>query len=153
MTADAQDLGRLYRDQVLDHSRHPRNFRRIERAAARAEGHNPLCGDSVTVYLRLDGDRIADAAFEATGCAISMASASLMTEMIRGRTVAAARTAIRDTNAAFAGAEGAAPPDDLAALSGVRAYPSRVRCVLLPWRTLEAALGGEVAAVSTEQDS
>ncbi len=151
MMAQTDDLSRLYRDTVLDHSRNPRNFHRMEHAGAQAEGHNPLCGDKVTVYLHLDGDRVDDVSFEASGCAISVASASMMTEMVRGQPVAAARDAIHDADAMFAGNGDAAPPGELAALAAVRAYPSRVRCALLPWRTLEAALDGSAATVSTEQ--
>jgi len=150
MTAVADELSRLYRDTVLDHSRNPRNFRRIGHPDAQAEGHNPLCGDRLSLYLRLDGDRIADAAFEATGCAISIASASMMTEAVRGQATAAARAAIREAGATFSGACDA-PPGDLASLAAVRAYPSRIRCAMLPWRTLEAALDGGADTVSTEQ--
>lgn len=150
----AADLARLYRDKVLDHSRSPRNFHRLEGAQLRAEGHNPLCGDRLVVYLRLEGERIEAAGFEGSGCAISLASASMMTEILRGRSRAEARDAARDAVAMFTaqGAQGPAP-GDLAALSGVRGYPSRVRCALLPWRTLEAALEGQGATITTEQEA
>lgn len=150
MTGATADLNRLYREAVLDHSRHPRNFRRIDQPIAQAEGHNPLCGDKVTVYLRLAGERIADAAFEATGCAISIASASMMTEVVRGKSTASARAAIHDAAATFSGGC-EHPPGELAALATVRSYPSRIRCALLPWRTLESALDGSAGTVSTEQ--
>ncbi len=148
----AADVSRLYRDRVLEHSRNPRNFRRIGQPDASAEGHNPLCGDKVSVYLQFDDNRIRDAAFEATGCAISIASASMMTEAVRGQPAAAARAAIRDAEATFAGGCDT-PPGDLAALAAVREYPSRVRCALLPWRTLAAALAGDAIKVSTEQET
>ena len=145
------DLSRLYRDTVLDHSRNPRNFRRIESAQCHATGHNPLCGDKVTLYVDLeDDDRIRDAAFEATGCAISVDSASMLTELVRNRRLGEVRDLIRDVCAMFTDHPVNPPPGDLAALAGVRAYPSRVRCATLPWRTLEAALQGSPAAVSTE---
>jgi nitrogen fixation NifU-like protein len=149
----AGDLARLYRDKVLDHSRNPRNFHRLEDAQARAEGHNPLCGDRLVVYLRFEGERIGAAAFEGTGCAISLASASMMTEIVRGRSRAEAREAAHAATAMLApDGSYAAVPGDLAALGGVRGYPSRVRCALLPWRTLEAALDGRVAT-TTEQET
>lgn len=153
MNSGSEELSRLYREAVLDHSQHPHNFRRIEGAEAQATGDNPLCGDRVSVYLRLDDGRIADAAFEATGCAIMLASASMMTDVACGRTIDGARTAIADTEALFSGSITHAPPGDLAALAGVRAYPSRVRCALLPWRTLQAALDGAAAPVTTEKGS
>lgn len=151
MTRATGELSRLYREAVLDHSQHPHNFRRIETADAKATGDNPLCGDRISVYLRLDDGRITDAAFEATGCAIMIASASMMTDVARGRPIDAARMAIADAEALFTGAPPPAPPGDLAALAGVRAYPSRVRCALLPWRTLQAALDGAAAPVTTEK--
>jgi nitrogen fixation NifU-like protein len=150
MTSDTSSPDRLYRDTVLEHSRNPHHFGRIADPDAQAEGHNPLCGDKVAVYLRLDGERITDAAFEASGCAISIASASMMTDIIHGRSKAAAQAAIRDADATFTG-DCAAPPGELAALAAVRAYPSRVRCALLPWRTLRAALDDVRGTISTEQ--
>lgn len=150
MTPETADVSRLYRDRVLDHSRNPRNSRRIPEPDARAEGHNPLCGDKVAVYLQIEDGRIRDAAFEATGCAISIASASMMTETVRDQSIAAARAAIHDAEATFAGGVDS-PPGELAALAAVRAYPSRIRCALLPWRTLAAALAGQAGTVSTEQ--
>jgi nitrogen fixation NifU-like protein len=146
------DLGQLYRDIVLDHSRHPRNFRSISGPSLHAQGDNALCGDRIRVEVAVDGTHISDAAFEATGCAISMASASIMTEMLRGLPVQRARDLAAEVEAALtSGAARTSPlPGDLAALAGVRAYPSRIRCALLPWRTLRAALDGEAAMVSTE---
>lgn len=149
MTAQAA-IDRLYQATVLDHSRNPRNFRRIDPADRRAEGNNPLCGDRITLYLHLDDDRIDDAAFEASGCAICLASASMLTNMVRGRPIADVRGTMRDIDAMFRGEKPGSDVGDAAALAGVRAYPSRVRCALLPWRTLEAALGNAAASVSTE---
>ncbi len=145
------DLHALYRAAVLDHSRRPRNFRRIESAGHKATGHNPLCGDKITVYLELDEDRrVRDVAFEATGCAISLASASMLTELVKSQPLAETKRLITATCAAFGNDSSHSLPGDLAALAGVRAYPSRVRCATLPWRTLEAALQGDAGAVSTE---
>ena len=150
---DEADLQALYRQTVLDHCRHPRNFRRIEAPDRQAEGHNPLCGDKVTIYLRLAGDTVADVAFEATGCAISLASASMLTDMIRGKRVPDVDAAIDEVGALFA--PGGEPSkrvreSDIGALSGVRAYPSRIRCATLAWRTLEAALHAGAGTVTTE---
>jgi nitrogen fixation NifU-like protein len=146
------ELGRLYRETVLDHSRNPRNLRSLSGANRRATGYNPLCGDKVTMYLQMDDEgRIADVAFEATGCAISLASASMLTEMIHGKDAAAAHAVIMNVDAMLSGAGQEGQLGEFASLSGVRAYPSRVRCATLPWRTLEAALRGTTAPVSTEK--
>lgn len=144
------DLNRLYRETVLDHSRNPRNFRRIEPADRRATGHNPLCGDKVTLYVKLGGNEsIRDVAFEATGCAISLASASMLTELVLSRPLADVKALILDVCAMFTDHPRNLPPGDVTALAGVRAYPSRVRCATLPWRTLEAALQRDQAEVNT----
>jgi nitrogen fixation NifU-like protein len=150
---DAADIQALYRDKVLDHCRHPRNCRRIDAADRVAEGHNPLCGDKVTIYLRLDRDVVKEAAFEAVGCAISLASASMLTEMVRGKRIAEVESVVREVEALFGpdGERSALARDtDIAALCGVRAYPSRIRCATLPWHTLHAALQCRKTAVSTE---
>src|SRR5579871_846013 len=142
------DLRELYQDIILDHGRHPRNFRKIERPTHTAQGHNPLCGDRVTVYVTLDGERIGDVAFEGRGCAISTAAASLMTEVLKGKTLAEAETLFKLYHAKVTGGDAPPPPpealaDDLERLeplSGVKAYPARVKCATLSWRALEAAL-------------
>lgn len=146
------DLKDLYRDVILDHNRQPRNFGRLEPADAHAEGYNPLCGDRLTISLRLDGDRVADVRFEGKGCAISTASASLMTEAIKGMDVAAVGRLFDRVHALLTQQdEGhAADLGKLAALSGVREYPSRVKCASLCWHTLNAALDRATAPVSTE---
>lgn len=131
----------LYQRIVLDHSRDPRNFRRLPGANREAVGHNRLCGDKVTVYLRVTGDRVAEASFEGAGCAICMASASLLTEAITGTTTAAADGLAVQVLGHFDHPDAPAPlPGALAALDGVRAYPSRVRCATLPWQTLHQAI-------------
>jgi nitrogen fixation NifU-like protein len=147
------DLKDLYRDVIVDHNRSPRNFRRIEPASRRAEGFNPLCGDKLTVYLTTEGERIEDVSFEGSGCAISVASASLMTERLKGRTVAEAETLFDDMHALLT--EEREDPDPaqlgkLAALAGVRDYPTRVKCATLCWHTLHAALNKKNASISTE---
>lgn len=151
MSDATTDLADLYRTAVLDHSRHPRNFRRLEMANRQATGHNPLCGDKVTLYVELGGDDIIrDAAFEAAGCAISVASASMLSEQVRGRSAGEALELVGRVSGMFTDPPGGAPAGDIAALAGVRDYPSRVRCATLPWRTLEAALRGERGEATTE---
>jgi nitrogen fixation NifU-like protein len=153
------DLRELYQDIILDHGRHPRNFRAIPEPTRMARGHNPLCGDRVTVYLSLDGERIADVSFEGRGCAISTAAASLMTEVLKGKTLAEAETLFRHFHARVTG--GAEPElpaalaedmERLEPLTGVKAYPARVKCATLSWHALEAALKGAApdTAVKTE---
>jgi nitrogen fixation NifU-like protein len=149
MSASAHDLRDLYRQIVLEHSRHPRNQRRPQQFDREAEGHNPLCGDKVRVYLGLSDDTLDDVAFEASGCAICLASASLMTESIRGHAVRDVRSAIEHFEQALT-ADGSTLTGDLAALSGVSQYPSRIRCATLPWKTMRAALDASPGTVTTE---
>ena len=146
------DLKELYRDVILDHNRRPRNFGRLEPPAHSACGHNPLCGDRLTVYAMLDGDTIRELSFEGSGCAISMASASLMTDAIKGRSRAEAARLYRLVHELLTERESAAPAElgKLAALGGVREYPVRVKCASLCWHTLNAALEGAAAPISTE---
>ncbi len=153
------ELRELYQEVILDHGRSPRNFRRPEDASREALGHNPLCGDILTVYLALDGDGvIRDAAFQGKGCAISMASASMMTEVVKGRTVEQAarlfdgfhRMCTEDGYDLAAAEEcDSEALERLAVLSGVREFPIRVKCATLAWHTMNAAMNGE-AEVSTE---
>ena len=150
------ELQDLYRDVILDHNRSPRNFGPLERSSTDVQGSNPLCGDRLTLHLRLAGDRIEDVRFEGHGCAISTASASLMTEAIKGRTRAEALALFDRMHALLT--DDAAVPDEglgkLAALSGVREFPARVKCASLCWHTLASALQSSapesVGAVSTE---
>jgi len=147
------DLKDLYRDVIVDHNRNPRNFREMPDASAHAEGFNPLCGDRLTLYVRLDGERISDVSFQGSGCAISVASASLLTESVKGRTVAEAEQLFTRMHELLTRQDAAADPAELgklAALSGVREFPARVKCASLCWHTLDAALHREPAAVSTE---
>jgi len=146
------DLKELYRDVIVDHNRSPRNFREIEPPRAMADGHNPLCGDKLRVYLRVSDGVIEDAAFEGSGCAISVASASLMTESLRGKTVAEATALFERMHDLLTGRDTGADPLELgklAALSGVRDYPTRVKCASLCWHTMKNALAGGQTA-STE---
>jgi nitrogen fixation protein NifU and related proteins len=153
------DLKELYRDVILDHNKHPRNFGTLEPADSRADGHNPLCGDRLTVFLRMAGDRVDDIRFEGKGCAISTASASLMTEAIKGKDKASISELFGKIHSLLTQQNAVADPSlgKLAALSGVREYPARVKCASLCWHTLNAALdrgshaqNGGPAAVSTE---
>jgi len=146
------DLKDLYRDVILDHNRHPRNFGPLAGGDHEAEGHNPLCGDRLTVRLRLEGERIADIRFEGQGCAISTASASLMTEAVKGRERAAVRELFGKVHALLTREDATADAGlgKLAALSGVREFPARVKCASLCWHTLNAALERGAATVSTE---
>ncbi|HTQ37223.1 MAG TPA: SUF system NifU family Fe-S cluster assembly protein [Steroidobacteraceae bacterium] len=149
------ELTELYREVILDHNRHPRNSGRLDPHDAEAKGHNPLCGDRLTITLRRDGERIADLRFEGNGCAISMASASLMTEAVKGRSRAEVEALFRRVHALLT-EQGASDAGlgKLAALSGVREFPARVKCASLAWHTLNAALARSDPAgagtVSTE---
>jgi nitrogen fixation NifU-like protein len=148
------DLRELYQAVILDHHKKPRNFRRLEGANRDAEGYNPLCGDKVHVYLKLEGDVVKDASFQGAGCAISTASASLMTESVKGKTRVEAEALLKrfhemltDPSQADADAAGLGK---LAVFSGVREFPVRVKCATLAWHTLRAALQGQEQPVSTE---
>ena len=147
------DLRELYQEVILDHNRHPRNFGEIEGADRHADGYNPLCGDRLAVYLNLDGDVITDVAFLGSGCAISKASASLMTDAIKGMRVAEARALFDQFHAMITDGAGTPPPAEvgkLAVLAGVRDYPTRVKCASLAWHTLRAACEDRHDPVSTE---
>jgi nitrogen fixation NifU-like protein len=149
------DLRDLYQDVILDHGKRPRNFGCLAAASHRAAGDNPLCGDRLTLTLEVADGRVADAAFEGAGCAISVASASLMTDRIKGLPVAAAEELFHRFHRLLTG-EGAAAAGDLdelgklAVFSGVREYPIRVKCATLPWHTLMAALAGAGAEAAPE---
>ena len=145
------DLSDLYQEVILDHNRRPRNFRKIEPASHHADGFNPLCGDKLSLTLQVDGSSIADVAFEGSGCAISKASASLMTDAVKGKSVEEARALFERFHRMVT-----TPPDKpvedmgkLSVLAGVREFPVRVKCASLAWHTLKAALDRK-EAVSTE---
>ena len=143
------DLRELYQEIILDHNRRPRNFGVPDQSNRTAKGHNPLCGDIVTVYLLLEGNVVKDIQFEGKGCAISIASASIMTELIIGKTEAEALELFQSFHDFVTGddvAELADELEELKALSGVRDYPMRVKCATLVWHTLDAALGS-IAAI------
>jgi nitrogen fixation protein NifU and related proteins len=149
------DTSALYQELILDHNRRPRNFRVLPDATVEERGINPLCGDELTLYLRMDDDRIADASFQGSGCAISRASASVMTTLVKGKTRAEADAMVEQ----FRGmATGRAATDDdlpspLRAFSGVARLPQRVKCAVLAWHTLHAALRIESSAMREREGS
>lgn len=146
------DLKSLYQEIILEHYRKPRNFGPLEDAEHEAAGHNPLCGDRVKIFLNLDADRVSDIRFEGAGCAISTASASLMTEAIKGKTVNEAKELFGHFRDMVTGLSdvGAQDLGKLEALAGVRELPVRVKCATLAWHTLQAALVDNSDPVSTE---
>ncbi len=148
------DLTDLYQEVILDHNRSPRNFGALPDATRTADGHNPLCGDRLRLYIKLDGNRIDDVKFEGAGCAISKASASLMTEAVRGKTVDEARVIFDQFHELVTGGREADLDDEvlgkLAVLGGVREFPVRVKCASLAWHTLKSALAGEDIVAKTE---
>ena len=151
------DLRDLYQEVILDHSKRPRNFHAMPEADRKAEGYNPLCGDRETVFLDLDGEVLKDVSFQGAGCAISTASASMMTESVKGRTRGEAEALFARFHDLITGSNGekaGGGPElgKLAVFSGVREYPVRVKCATLPWHTLKAALDGAGAPVSTESE-
>ena len=144
------ELADLYQEIILDHNKRPRNYREMPECTCQAEGLNPLCGDEVKVFVRVEEGRLTDVAFQGQGCAISRASASMMTGKTKGRSTEEARALSGRVRDMLVGpeAEPARELGDLAALSGVRKFPARIKCAMLPWHTLEAALDGRDAATS-----
>lgn len=145
------ELRDLYQEVIFDHNRNPRNHHPMADASHRADGHNPLCGDQITVYLKIADDVITDVSFEAHGCAISTASASLMTQALKGRRVDEVENLFEDFHKMATGE--AAPTErlgKLAVLEGVREYPARVKCATLAWHTLQAAMECSTAPATTE---
>ena len=141
----------LYQVVILEHSRSPRNYKRLADADRVAEGDNPLCGDQVTVYLKLEGGVVRDVSFEGQGCAISKASASIMTQAVKGKTAEEAEGLFEGFHAMVTGGEPPRPlPERLTVFAGVREFPARVKCASLAWHTLHSALAGGETHVSTE---
>ena len=146
------ELMDLYQEVILDHTRKPRNFGSLDNATHRAEGHNPLCGDQVAVSLQMDGDVVRDIRFEGKGCAIATASASMMTEFLKGRSASFLPAAFRRFQDLVTG-KSIEPPEDLGklmAFAGVAAFPVRVKCATLAWHTVKAALENRQQPVTTE---
>lgn len=146
------DLRNLYQDIIVDHNQHPRNFHDMPEADSSAEGFNPLCGDKVTIYLKIDDEKILDASFVGCGCAISTASASLMSEYLKGKTIEEVETMFEIFHDALTKNDETAlnKLGKLAVLAGVKEFPSRVKCATLAWHTLHAALEKTDVPVSTE---
>jgi nitrogen fixation NifU-like protein len=147
------DLRDLYQEVIFDHNRNPRNFRVRENADRQVEGFNPLCGDRLTLFLKVEGDEISDASFQGSGCAISTASVSLMTEIIKGKTESEANKLFTQFHEMTTGKEENIDLEvigKLAVLAGVREYPARVKCATLAWHTLDAALKNKENSISTE---
>jgi len=150
------DLRELYQEVILDHSRKPRNFGEMPAASHHAEGHNPLCGDRATVYVQVEGGQVKDVRFKGAGCSISTASASMMTESVKGKNVIEVEElferfhALITASPEHAGRATGAELGKLAVFSGVSEFPVRVKCAALPWHTLKAALHGDRTPVSTE---
>ena len=147
----SDELNELYQEVILDHSRKPRNFQKLENANRHAEGHNPLCGDHITVYLRLDGDVIRDIGFQGSGCAISKASASIMTETLKGKTKAEAQEIFKKVHdMVVSGERDGKDLGKLAVLGGVHQFPTRIKCATLAWHAVLASLEGKNEPVTTE---
>jgi nitrogen fixation NifU-like protein len=145
------DLRELYQQVILDHQKKPRNFRRLDETCRHVEGYNPLCGDKVTIYLKVEGDVIKDVTFQGNGCAISTASASMMTESLKGKTLTEAEKTFSAFHDLLTGkSDDTTPLGKLAVFSGVREFPVRVKCATLPWHRFQAALHGHDTIVSTE---
>jgi len=145
------ELRELYQTTILDHNKSPRNFRVPAGATCHADGHNPLCGDRVTVHVALAGDTVRDIGFQGSGCAISTASASLMTQAVKGKAVAEALALFDEFHALLTtGGEPSAALGKLAVFAGVREYPMRVKCATLAWHTLRTALEGKQETAKTE---
>lgn len=147
----SDDLNELYQEMILDHNRNPRNFGVLADANRKAEGNNPLCGDHFTVFLKLEDGVIKDVKFEGAGCAISKASASLMTEQLKGKTTAEAQTCFDGFQNMVTTGHGEEALGKLCVLSGVHKFPMRVKCAILSWHAMLAALKGE-AIISTEKE-
>ena len=147
------ELSELYQQVILDHNKRPRNFRKIEPATHTAEGHNPLCGDQLTIYVTLAGDEVKDVAFEGSGCAISKASASMMTQAVKGKQKAEVEELFQEFHSMVTGELDEEQEENelgnLTIFAGVREFPVRVKCATLPWHTLHAALNRQ-ELVSTE---
>lgn len=149
------EINELYQELILDHSKSPRNFRVIENPDRKAEGYNPLCGDRLTLYFKIQGNKIADIAFQGSGCAISKASTSMMTAEVKGKTKQEAEAVFKSFHQMLTGSDKAdkAKLGKLAVFAGVSEFPVRVKCATLPWHTLHSGLEGADKTVSTEAAS
>jgi len=148
------DLSELYQQVILDHSKSPRNFRKLENANRTAQGHNPLCGDNISLYLVMDGDTIKDISFQGSGCAISKAAASILTTAIKGKSKTEVKALFDKVHQMVTtGGVDAEDIGKLAVFAGVHKFPARVKCAILPWHAAMAALEGKGEPVSTEEEN
>ena len=148
------DLTDLYQQVILDHSKSPRNFHKLENANRTAQGHNPLCGDNYTIYALLEGDVIKDLSFQGSGCAISKASASILTDTLKGKTKAEVKALFDKVHdMVTTGNVNGGDLGKLAVFAGVHKFPARVKCAILPWHAVVAAVEGKQGSVSTENEN
>jgi nitrogen fixation NifU-like protein len=146
------DLTDLYQEVILDHSKSPRNFHKLENANRTAQGHNPLCGDHYTIYAVMDGDVINDISFQGSGCAISKASASILTDTLKGKTKADVKALFDKVHAMVTTGKSDDGVGKLAVFAGVHKFPARVKCAILPWHAVVAAVEGRQEPVTTEKE-
>ena len=144
------DLKELYQQMILDHNQNPQNFREMENATSKAEGHNPLCGDEITLFLHVENEKITDVSFLGSGCAISKASASIMTTLLIGKSVEMAESLFEKFHTMITTGEISEDMGKLAVLAGVHKFPSRVKCAVLSWHTMNNALHGNTNLTTTE---
>ena len=146
------DLSDLYQQVILDHCKHPRNFHELPEATCSAQGRNPLCGDQLKLFLKIEGDRVKDVSFLGSGCCISKASASLLTESIKGKTKAEVQKTFDQVHQMVTTGEVIGEMGKLAVFAGVHKFPARVKCAILAWHAVKAALSGAAEPVSTESE-
>jgi nitrogen fixation NifU-like protein len=146
------DLNDLYQQVILDHSKSPRNYTKLEGANRTAQGHNPLCGDHVTMYLHVDGNTVKDISWQGSGCAISRASASILTTAIKGKSVAQVKSLFAQVHDMVTTGKSNGDLGKLAVFAGVHKFPARVKCAILPWHAAVAAVEGKAEPVSTESE-
>lgn len=146
------DLNDLYQQVILDHSKSPRNYSKLEGANRTAQGHNPLCGDHVTMYLHVDGNAVKDISWQGSGCAISRASASILTTAIKGKSVAEVKSLFAQVHDMVTTGKSNGGLGKLAVFAGVHKFPARVKCAILPWHAAMAAVEGKTDPVSTESE-
>ena len=144
------NLKELYQQMILDHNQNPQNFREMENATSKAEGHNPLCGDEITLFLHVENEKITDVSFLGSGCAISKASASIMTTLLIGKSVEMAESLFDKFHTMITTGEISEDMGKLAVLAGVHKFPSRVKCAVLSWHTMNNALHGNTNLTTTE---
>ncbi|HJM11897.1 MAG TPA: SUF system NifU family Fe-S cluster assembly protein [Candidatus Marinimicrobia bacterium] len=144
------DLKELYQQMILDHNQNPQNFREMENATSKAEGHNPLCGDEITLFLHVENEKITDVSFLGSGCAISKASASIMTTLLKGKSVEMAESLFEKFHTMITTGEISEDMGKLTVLAGVHKFPSRVKCAVLSWHTMNNALHGNTNLTTTE---